>query len=418
MASSTDYTQAYQKAERAYMQGSYEDAAEIIDQLAADYPSDPSVLLLRGHIYCYGLHRYGEAQAQYRAVLNATSDPEFVDFAHNGLAYAEEQFAASGAEAIASNPDEFAGDGATLADMSPPEANYADNSDGQNEIFDDDDFTEFNLEATDAELDLEIDSPFDRPFAESADEGEAAADDPFAVTENINAEAAAATDSPFDMDTDNPFGNDADLAELDMPDSEIAGEDPFSAFENLETAETDPEPFANSPSVDFESAPTQMEEMFDESDYAAAPTEMPFLDESDEQTLFMAEPPQEAPLPETDLPAADGLEAFAEAGYSSDEALTDETYADPDYIDNGAAIADDSASSQSNVDFLDDFDEFDDLGSIPDFELTDSSAGFTSPQAGTSGINASDDAIESDSFGASDFALEDENSSAIDDEEI
>ena len=111
MASSTDYTQAYQKAERAYMQGSYEDAAEVIDQLAVEYPTDPSVLLLRGHIYCYGLHRYGEASEQYEAVLKVTSDPEFVDFANNGLIYAQEQSSATvfGAETIDSDDSLDAG---------------------------------------------------------------------------------------------------------------------------------------------------------------------------------------------------------------------------------------------------------------------------------------------------------------------
>ena len=41
MASGIDYAQTYQAAERAYMQGSYEEAADIIEQLAESYPSDP-----------------------------------------------------------------------------------------------------------------------------------------------------------------------------------------------------------------------------------------------------------------------------------------------------------------------------------------------------------------------------------------
>ncbi|MEM6836775.1 MAG: methyl-accepting chemotaxis protein [Cyanobacteria bacterium P01_C01_bin.120] len=420
MASSTDYTQAYQKAERAYMQGSYEDAATIIDQLAVDYPTDPSVLLLRGHIYCYGLHRYGEAQEQYRAVLNATADPEFVDFAHNGLTYAEEQSAVGGTTgsdyAIADDFNEPADNDAMTGDMSGPETVYSDETGNQEDIFDDD-FTEFNLEASDADLDLDADSSFDSPFAAATNETTSAAvdtADPFAMPDDTG---TAAANNSFE-NIDNPFGSDADLAELDMPDSGIADEDPFSAFENLETAETDPESFANPSSIDFESAPTQMENLPDESDYAAAPAEMPFIDEPDEQTLFMTEPTEAGSMPEADSPVADELEAFADEGYLSSETSTGETYADLSYADNGAAIVDDSASSQSNVDFLDDFDEFDDLGSIPDFELTDSSAGFTSPATGTAGINASDDAIESDSFGASDFALEDDGSSAINDEEI
>lgn len=164
MASSTDYTQAYQKAERAYMQGSYEDAAGIIDQLAADYPSDPSVLLLRGHIYCYGLHRYSEAREQYQAVLDVTSDPEFVDFAHNGLAYAEEQSAVDAFDNV--DVDGLVDGNATLADMSDSHAAHADDTAGEAGFFDEaeDDLTEFNLDAADVDLDLSGDLTPDSPL--------------------------------------------------------------------------------------------------------------------------------------------------------------------------------------------------------------------------------------------------------------
>ncbi|MCY7273869.1 MAG: hypothetical protein LH702_08985, partial [Phormidesmis sp. CAN_BIN44] len=74
MARGTDFAQDYQQAERAYMQGKYEEAAKIVDRLVDDYPQDPSARLLRGHIYCYGLQQYGVAQEQYQTVLNLTSD--------------------------------------------------------------------------------------------------------------------------------------------------------------------------------------------------------------------------------------------------------------------------------------------------------------------------------------------------------
>jgi twitching motility protein PilJ len=416
MASSTDYTQAYQKAERAYMQGSYEDAAGIIDQLAADYPSDPSVLLLRGHIYCYGLHRYSEARGQYQAVLNVTSDPEFVDFAHNGLAYAEEQSATDAFDSV--NVDGLVDGNATLADVSDSPAAYGDDTAGEAGFFDEDedDLTEFNLDAADVDLDLSGDLTPDSPFNTPLDAPDDGADspvadvdtpDPFAFSADEGAVDAAA-DSPFDMHDDNPFGADIDLAEMAMPDSEIAGDDPFSDFENLETAETDPEPLSPEGGDAFASAPTQMEEMLDEADeypmgLSMEDDAMSSVGQQDDQTLFMSEPP---------LEGAATQDEFAEADdptyWSDDSGSTGETYAEVSYASNGAAIADDSASgSQSNVDFLDDFDEFDDLGSIPDFELTDSSAGFTSPLAGSSGVDLSDEEVESDSFGASDFALDD-----------
>nr|BAP91659.1 methyl-accepting chemotaxis sensory transducer [Phormidium sp. KS] len=86
MASSTDYKQKYQQAQTAYMQGSYEEAATIVDRLVEDIPDDPGIRLLRGHIYC-GLQQYDRAREQYQLVLSLTDNAEYVDYANNGLEY-------------------------------------------------------------------------------------------------------------------------------------------------------------------------------------------------------------------------------------------------------------------------------------------------------------------------------------------
>ena len=90
MASGTDYAQEYGQAEKAYMQGNYPEAAAIIDRLVADFPDDPSALLLRGHIYCYGLQQYDVACQQYEQVLDLTAEPDFISYANNGLEYASQ----------------------------------------------------------------------------------------------------------------------------------------------------------------------------------------------------------------------------------------------------------------------------------------------------------------------------------------
>ncbi len=84
-----DYTQDYQLAEAAYLQGNYEKAASIIDTLVNKFHDDPSVRLLRGHIYCYGLYQYEIGKKEYEYVINISSDPEFLQFAHSGLEYAK-----------------------------------------------------------------------------------------------------------------------------------------------------------------------------------------------------------------------------------------------------------------------------------------------------------------------------------------
>ncbi len=83
-----DYTQEYQLAEAAYLQGNYEKAATIIDGLVTKFHDDPSVRLLRGHIYCYGLYQYEIGKKEYEYVLTISTDSEFLQFANSGLEYA------------------------------------------------------------------------------------------------------------------------------------------------------------------------------------------------------------------------------------------------------------------------------------------------------------------------------------------
>jgi twitching motility protein PilJ len=90
MAASIDFAQEYQQAETAYIQGTYEKAATIVDGLVEQFPDDPRARLLRGHIYCYGLQQYQVAREQYQLVLDLTADPEFVKYANSGLEYVQQ----------------------------------------------------------------------------------------------------------------------------------------------------------------------------------------------------------------------------------------------------------------------------------------------------------------------------------------
>jgi len=85
MAPGTDYTQNYQRAITAYMNGSYEEAAQLTDQLVDDHPQDPNLRLLRGHIHCC-LQDYEDARTQYQMVLDLSSDPELIECAQTSLA--------------------------------------------------------------------------------------------------------------------------------------------------------------------------------------------------------------------------------------------------------------------------------------------------------------------------------------------
>ncbi|MBE9044512.1 HAMP domain-containing protein [Pleurocapsales cyanobacterium LEGE 10410] len=90
MASGTNYSQEYGQAEKAYLESNFAQAAEIIDHLADEFPQDPNVLLLRGHIYCYGFQNYDLAKHQYESVLELSEQQELVDFARSGIEQVEQ----------------------------------------------------------------------------------------------------------------------------------------------------------------------------------------------------------------------------------------------------------------------------------------------------------------------------------------
>lgn len=374
MASGIDYSQTYQKAERAYVQGNYQDAAAVIDQLAEEYPEDPSVLLLRGHIYCYGLQQYDIARDLYTTVLQVTSEEEYVDYATNGLDYTT-QFLSSPApsfdmDSVNTSFSPAPAQPTTLGDSVDSDEDL----DGFSELVGDDDF----------------DAPgFDLP-----------------------------TD-PFGSDTDNPFG-----AEATALNSQQAFDDPFAV---------DSPDFGDSlEDITFEDeAPAEASEAdpFGDQDFEA------YGDGSETVDLMGLErdrPSQNIGLADDSFgPQWGGVDddggdmtVFApEPELMSDDFDTADSGLDDDDVNNGAipAADDDSSQSGSNVDFLDEFSEFDDLGSLPDFELSDSSAGFTTPSVGASGLSSTDDSTDY-SAGTSAFDLSDMgdlgDQSVISDEDI
>ena len=84
MTSGQDYAQLYGQAYVAYGQGSYDEAAAHIEEMANAFPEDPNVLLLQGHIYV-GLEQYDQAQQKYENVLKLTDRRDLLDCADQAL---------------------------------------------------------------------------------------------------------------------------------------------------------------------------------------------------------------------------------------------------------------------------------------------------------------------------------------------
>ena len=84
MTQSINYAHSYLQVQTAYIQGNYEEAALLVNQLVQDFPYAPNSRLLQGHIFCIQ-KQYDLAEKQYQLVLNLTNDLELIDCANNGI---------------------------------------------------------------------------------------------------------------------------------------------------------------------------------------------------------------------------------------------------------------------------------------------------------------------------------------------
>ena len=83
-ASLNPYSDKYQQACKAYVQKDYDRAVALIDEVVENLPDDPNSHLLRGHIY-YVLNKYEIAKAEYQNVFDLTEDLEIISCAKEGL---------------------------------------------------------------------------------------------------------------------------------------------------------------------------------------------------------------------------------------------------------------------------------------------------------------------------------------------
>jgi twitching motility protein PilJ len=343
MASRTEFAQGYQEAQKAYVQGRYEEAAEVIDRLVKDFPEDPSACLLRGHIYCYGLQQFDVARSQYQTVLTLTSDQEFVGYANDGLAYIDQNDAGQSAAAELSDVEHP--DVAAAAPSEPLDQFDLGMADDQFQMSEQLDFDPLAVEG----YELFTDS-FHQNGDHSAQGTQGLASQPFADPFSLD-DAAFAEDAALNADAFQiPTG-------LNAPYGVESSGDDFPALEEFDNAFADQSLSGQGPFAEPVN-PTR------------PPVSPPRLGE--EETLFMGGTTFDEPDEQTFV-SPPTRNQTGDTGFGPD----DSPYVEP-------TIAPSSPLSQSNVDFLDEFDEFDDLGNLSDFDLSENSAGFTSPAIGNS----------------------------------
>ncbi|MGB3692767.1 MAG: methyl-accepting chemotaxis protein [Spirulinaceae cyanobacterium] len=452
MRSSTDYEHEYGQAAKAYAQGKYEEAAQMIDLLAADFPEEASAALLRGHTY-YALQQYDVAKEQYELVLQLSEEQEYLEYASNGLESIGE-IQAQGEEDFPNN-NGMAADTAAMPESDTPEIendysleeeNLEDYQDlpaeGEEQLLSAED--NFDLGSFDfSEDDFSADSLADLP-SESEQ-----ASSPFGDAEANNF-SPSGDDYENLEDTSNPFASEEALNETWQQDGEEAPFDNgFSLDESFSDSTLQEEenifdelPEDNSsatfvipPNGSFEQNPgledfppefdAQAEETFEE--IAAEPTpsgnsqpqnfqETLLMSSGELQDTFEQEGENLGHFNEQEL---DQAEQFLEDSYHNSEGNGSSSQEDFDsFQDFDSAFGDDSFSveqengfvsgdspdEQSEAGgFLEEFDVFnDDLGSVPfdmpevdsasmgsSGDLADSSFDFDSqPSLASSGVHA------------------------------
>ncbi|WP_071187937.1 methyl-accepting chemotaxis protein [Trichormus sp. NMC-1] len=242
-----DDNSTYQQAMTAYVQGNYEVAATLVDQVVQNFPDDPNSHLLRGHTY-YVLQQYDIAKAEYQKVLDFTDDQEIIGFANNGLENINIYLQALESDELTEEPSGLKNAGEISNGQVTGELELLDlGVDGElvNTSFDLNSFGDYQP-AEDALEDISVSNPFNTSventeFRPAPNNSVAFSDDPFALDQQFlepaenSGEASEALELPSFWQEDN---SQLDL-EQSFGNSPFADFDLNSANENLAISEED-----------------------------------------------------------------------------------------------------------------------------------------------------------------------------------
>lgn len=442
MAASIDnYEPTYQQAMTAYVQRNYEVAATLVDQVVQNLPNDPNSHLLRGHIY-YVLQQYDVAKEEYQQVLRLTDDQEIIGFANNGIENINQYLQSFSGEIDTSgsqkqiNSSEMS-DALAYSEQELENLGASEEFDSKNLDLN---FFGEHEETVNGIEDISSKSPFDIPTEDSigavkiSDYSTAFGDDPFALNEEsqsqesnsnsreektelelpafwqedmsedsleeslVNSQSSdnrinsAHENSGIDNNNSSSSNSQTGNRENDLPDLLREPKSPELSIGNLEYKKSSfgdetllivEEELRNGSStinnLEYSSQDnfleTEAHNWLEPKDLGAESAFEPDL--SDDSSSFSSNIPLEkkqfksGEISEKNSFDDDenfDMEAF-ESAFGS-EGLS--SYEDSNNILNGE-------NSKSNIEFLDDFEEFDDLGNIPGFDLIEGDSNFSDP---------------------------------------
>ncbi|GAX38130.1 methyl-accepting chemotaxis protein [Nodularia sp. NIES-3585] len=426
-ASLNDYLDSYNQARTAYAQQKYEVAATLVDEVVQNVPDDANCHLLRGHIY-YVLQQYDVAQQEYQKVLQLSDDQEVIGFANNGLQsineYEEELGLAVGTEEnhqleqinVTGISDHLESDPPELEDLGMF-ANLDSNST----------FAMDSLAEPQPFIDVEelsLSNPFEIAedsvsFNQTSDSTTSLREDPFALNQNQSRTESHTNGEDEQVELDLPvfWQKEIELERVDEPETTRALSDTATEYSQENSLDYDENvqdtTFAEVSSSTSSSLETTPENLTEETDKEPNLANFDLQTNSQEdETLLMAQENLKLDSTEPNNLSNNSSDNFSQSdsnnwlekiegeeissslngNYSPrDQHIASNSAVDIDNFDDGfdfeafkSAFGSDGdtnsllkgENSQSNIEFLDDFDEFDDLGNIPGFDLTETNSSF------------------------------------------
>jgi twitching motility protein PilJ len=428
-----DYEQTYQQAYRAYVESNYEQAATLIDQVVQNLPNDANIRLLRGHIY-FVLQEYNVAQKEYEKVLELTDDPNITIYAQNGLdSIAQYQEIDESYESTGNQQEEISLNFSDLPEASRFEHEELEDLGKIDNISSSFNLNSFQneREAVGKEMEeIAVSNPFDIALDKNAEfdastSQENLNDNPFNVNPEVLQKNTFESEERLELEL--PSFLQEDISELKFIEAEEENQADNSTNDNsLSRQESNSSPFAQfelpPPSRNLEEQNILSNETIEEPISQSLRLKLNITDDEtlltteadldissiksksyssqekksqnsqnslERQELSISRPQNSVSKPE-DVSSSFYSFVQEEKHYSSENSKTPQhIYEDDDSFDfeafesafgsesfaeddnSNSAILNGHLSKGNNIDFLDDFDEFDDLGSIPGFDIVD-----------------------------------------------
>ncbi|WP_138498973.1 methyl-accepting chemotaxis protein [Nostoc sp. PA-18-2419] len=428
-ASIDDYQPTYQQAMTAYVQRNYDVAATLVDQVVQTLPNDPNSHLLRGHIY-YVLQQYDVAKQEYQQVLHLTNDPEIIGFANNGIENINQYLESFGGQVDTSTSQKQI----NSLDISDA-LTYGKEELAANEEFDSTNLDLNFFEDNSSSEKLSSNNPFDIPTQDNvstektSDSATIFGEDPFALNEELEDPESNSSSGEEKTELELPAFWQEDTSEESLEESLVN-----SHFTDNEVNSTNENSAINNHNFLSSNSQTgntknNFTDFFSESqseNYSAGSLENKQLNFEDETLLIVEkELSNQSPtkdlgyntqenlsptkpknwLEQKDLDADSefqpnfsddisfdknlildkkqfkSVELLEQNNFDDDESFDIEAFESAFGSDNITSDEDLSnvlsrENSKSNIEFLDDFEEFDDLGNIPGFDLIEGDADF------------------------------------------